>query len=326
MCGAVLISLGAAVKPAPRRKPATSAIMSPHGTGTVGPGASGAMVVRAQILLDRAHFSPGEIDGAYGEDLGVAIKGYQSKHGLDSTGIIDAGMWQALDTDSGPLLIPYVLTQADERGPFQPIPADTLEKAKLKRLGYETPEEGLGEKFHSSPKLLKDLNPDRKLDVAGTQIMVPNVRHAAAGRGLRVVGSKSKRTVVVYGASGRAGGGAGDRILAEYPATMGDVHDPLPIGSWKVTAIVQEPWFNYDPDIFWNPDPKKARAVLPPGPNSPAGTVWIGLSREHYGIHGTPDPSQIHHDVSAGCIRLTNWDVEELSHLIRPGTPVILEE
>lgn len=292
--------------------------MTPGGSGPVGPGASGSWVVRAQVLLARANFSPGEIDGVYGEDLGIAVKGYQLKHDLDPAGAIDPTMWLLLNADAGPLLVPYTLTLADEKGPFRPLPTETQEKAKLKRLGFETPEEGLGEKFHSSPKLLADLNPGKKLDTVGVRIMVPNVRRLLVGHALRVVGSKSKRTVIVYG--------TGDKVLAEYPATMGDVHDPLPIGDWKVTGIVHEPWFNYDPEIFWNPDPKQAKAVLPPGPNSPAGTVWIGLSKEHYGIHGTPDPSQIHHTRSAGCIRLTNWDVEQLSHLIRPGTPVILEE
>jgi lipoprotein-anchoring transpeptidase ErfK/SrfK len=58
----------------------------------------------------------------------------------------------------------------------------------------------------------------------------------------------------------------------------------------------------------------------------PSGTTWIGLTKEHYGIHGTPDPGHIRHDESAGCVRLTNWDVDDLSHMVRPGTPVVLEQ
>jgi lipoprotein-anchoring transpeptidase ErfK/SrfK len=286
--------------------------------GVVGPGAAGPRVTRAQILLDRARFSPGEIDGVYGDDFGIAVKGYQENHGLNPTGIIDADMWSLLNGDAGPLLVTYTITKADEKGPFLPLPADIQEKAKMKWLGFETPEQELGEKFHSSPKLLAELNPGVKMDLVGTQISVPNVRHVAAGLALRVVGSKSKRTVIAYGAGGK--------VLAQYPATMGDTHDPLPIGNWKITSVVHYPWFNYDPALFWNPDPKQASAVLPPGPKSPAGTVWIGLSKEHYGIHGTPDPGQIRHGESAGCIRLTNWDVEDLSHMVRPGTPVVLEE
>lgn len=287
-------------------------------TAAVGPGATGPRVVRAQILLDRARFSPGEIDGVYGDDFGIAVKGYRESHGLTPTGTIDAEMWRLVDRDAGPLLLIYTITRADEKGPFQPAPADVQEKAKLKWLGFETPEEKLGEKFHCSPKLLAELNPGRKLDTAGERIMVPNVRHAVVRLASRVVVSKSKRTVIAYGAGGRE--------LAQYPATMGGMHDPLPIGDWTITSVLHYPWFNYDPDHFWNADPKLAKAVLPPGPNSPAGAAWIGISKEHYGIHGTPDPGHIRHGESAGCIRMTNWDVEDLSHMVRRGTPIALEE
>jgi lipoprotein-anchoring transpeptidase ErfK/SrfK len=288
-------------------------------TGAVGPGAAGPRVVRAQILLDRARFSPGEIDGVYGNDFGIAVKGYQENHGLKPTGTIDAEMWRLLDRDAGPLLLTYTITQADEKGPFQKAPDDILEKAKLKWLGFETPGEELGERFHCSPKLLAELNPGAKLETTGERITVPNVRRSAAvRRALRVVVSKSKRTVIAYG--------AGDKELAQYPATIGGTHDPLPIGRWAVTKVLHFPWFNYDPNLFWNPDPKKAQAVLPPGPRNPSGTTWIGLTKEHYGIHGTPDPGHIRHDESSGCVRMTNWDVDDLSHMVRGGTPVVLEE
>lgn len=310
----------------PNKSPAAPAIRSPAAneiedstkTGAVGPGAVGPRVVRAQILLDRARFSPGEIDGVYGDDFGIAVKGYQENHGLKPTGTIDEEMWRLLNSDGAPLLLTYTITKADEKGPFQPIPNDTLEKAKMKWLGFETPGEELGEKFHCSPKLLAELNPGEKLDTAGERITVPNVRRAAARLASRLVVSKSKRTLIAYDAGGKE--------LAQYPVTIGDSHDPLPIGHWTITSVVHYPWFNYDPDLFWNPDPKKAAAILPPGPRGPVGTAWIGLSKEHYGIHGTPDPGHVRHDQSAGCIRLTNWDVDDLSHMVRRGTPVVLEE
>jgi len=287
-------------------------------TGAVGPGATGPRVTRAQILLDRARFSPGEIDGIYGDDFGVAVKGYQENHGLKPTGTIDAAMWRLLDRDAGPLLLTYTITQADEKGPFLPLPTEVQEKAKLKWLGFETPEEGLGEKFHISPKLLAELNPGKKLDTVGERITVPNVRRGAVGLALRVMVSKSKRTVIAYGMGGKE--------LAQYPDTIGDSHDPLPIGHWTIVGIVHYPWFNWDPKLLWNVDPKLAKAELAPGPNNPVGVAWIGLSKEDYGIHGTPDPGNIGHGVSDGCIRLTNWDVDELSHMVRRGTPVDLEE
>ncbi len=301
---------------------ATNEIEDSGKLGALGPGASGPRVVRAQILLDRARFSPGEIDGVYGDDLGIAVKSYQENHGLKPTGIINAEMWGLLNRDAGSLLLSYTITKADEKGPFVPIPAELQEKAKMKWLGFETPEEQLGEKFHSSPKLLAELNPGKKLDTAGEQIIVPNVvpsvRHAVGGLAVRVVVSKSKRNVIAYGAGGK--------VLAEYPATIGDAHDPLPIGNWTITNVLHDPWFNYDPELFWNPDPKQAKTTLAPGPNNPVGVVWIALSKEHYGIHGTPDPGHVRHGESAGCIRLTNWDAADLSHIVRAGTPAILEE
>ena len=161
-------------------------------------------------------------------------------------------------------------------------------------------------------------DPGKNLKKAGEAIVVPAVVRAPARRAVRVVVSKSRRTVTVYG--------AGDRMLAQYPATMGGEHDPLPIGHWTITSVQHDPWFYYDPVHFWNASPNEAAAKLPPGPRNPAGVVWMGLSKAHYGIHGTPDPGRIRHGESAGCIRLTNWDAADLSHMVLRGTPAILEE
>lgn len=287
-------------------------------TESVGPGATGARVIRAQILLACARFSPGEIDGRFGADLGVAINGYQENHGLKQTGVIDAQMWKLLDTHSSPLLIAYTITAVDVKGPFQPLPTEVAEMAKLKWMGYESPEEGIGAKFHMSPKLLAELNPGSKLNAAGEQILVANVGRSPVGRATRVVVSKSKRTVTAFG--------IGDKVLAQYPATIGDEHNPLPIGDWKITGVVHEPWFNWDPVHYWNVNPEEAAEKLPPGPKNPVGLVWIGLSKAHYGIHGTPDPGHVRHGESYGCVRLTNWDAVDLSHMVFKGTPVSLEE
>src|SRR5271157_1328169 len=180
----------------------------------------------------------------------------QRNRGLDQDRRGGAGCHGAKGNAGGPLLLTYTISQADEKGPFLPLPADVQEKAKMKWLGFETPEEGLGERFHGSSKLLAELNPGKKLDTAGEQIAVPNVRRTAGRMALRVVVSRSKRTVIAYGAGGKE--------LAQYPATIGDSHDQLPIGHWTVTGVVHYPWYNYDPDHFLNSDPKQAKAVLPP--------------------------------------------------------------
>lgn len=287
-------------------------------TTAVSPGATGARVIRAQILLDRARFSPGEIDSIYGADLEIAVKGYQEKHDLKPTGTIDAAMWKMLNADKRRLLTTYVITAADVKGPLEKIPKDVQKQAEMKWMGFESVEERLGEKFHCSPKLLDTMNPGKTLSTAGERITVPSIQRAPARRAARVAVSKSKRTVTAYGPN--------DLVLAQYPATMGGPHDPLPIGSWKITSVVRNPWFFYQPERFWNVDPKKATAKLAPGPNNPAGSVWMGLTKEHYGIHGSPEPGQVRRAESYGCIRLTNWDADDLARMAWSGIPAILEE
>jgi lipoprotein-anchoring transpeptidase ErfK/SrfK len=318
---AAALALAAAAVGAPVSGTPVSSEVERAVTAAVGPGATGARVIRAQILLACARFSPGEIDGHYGDDLAIAIKGYQENHAMKPTGVIDPEMWESLNSlnaHTGPLLVAYTITAADLKGPFEPIPKEAAEQAKMKFMGFESPEEGLGEKFHMSPALLAELNPGMKPFMAGEQITVANVTRAPARRALRVVVSKSKRTVTALG--------AGDKVLAQYPATIGGEHDPLPIGNWKVTIVDHNPWFNWDPVHFWNVSPALAAEKLPPGPNNPVGVVWMGLSKEHYGIHGTPDPGHVRHGESYGCIRLTNWDAYDLSRMVVRGTPVTLEE
>jgi len=315
---AVVLGLAAYAVPSTGQQDLGRSVENRSDSGVVGPGANGSRVVRAQILLDRARFSPGQIDGRYGGDLSIAIKGYQEAHSLDPTGIINAKMWALLNEDERPLIRMYTLTAADLKGPFAPIPKDVREQAQMKWMGYESPTEKLSEKFHVSPRLLTELNPGKDLEKVGTVVIVPAVERGPAPRAIRVVVSKSKLTVSAFGAN--------DKLLAQYPATMGGPHDPLPIGNWKITVVQHYPWFNYDPAHFWNASPDEATAKLPPGPRNPAGMVWMGLSKPHYGIHGTPDPGRVRHSESYGCIRLTNWDAMDLSHMVVRGTPAILEE
>lgn len=295
-----------------------AAINDPQTLEEVRQDSAGSAVVRAQILLDRAHFSPGEIDGHWGDNLRVALAGYQAAHTLNATGMVDQNTWQSLNADTAPALAPYVITPDDVAGPFEKIPAKMLAQAKLKSLGYQSVQEKLGERFHINPGLLARLNAGKSLGKAGEQIMVPNVVRQDVVAADRVVVSKNNRTVSALSADGK--------LLAQYPATIGSEHDPLPIGDWKITEIDHYPWFHYNPALFWDAKPKDSKAKLPPGPNNPVGVVWIGLSKEHYGIHGTPEPSRIGHTESHGCIRLTNWDAEELSKMLKVGEPAILQE
>ncbi len=294
-----------------------TAVNDPATRPVVAPGSAGSGVLRAEILLSRAHFSCGEIDGHYGKNLRGAILAFQESRGSSPDGVVRGDTWDALNADTAPALVTVAITPEDVAGPFTPVPDDMLEKAKLPRLGYSSPLEAIAEKYHSSPKLLEKLNPKAAFDQAGTQILVPNAATDPAGKAAKVVVSKSRHTVEALDADGR--------ILASYPASIGSEHDPLPLGQWKILGVARDPVFHYNPDLFWDAK-ENEKAAVPPGPNNPVGVCWIDLSKPHYGIHGTAEPAQIGKTQSHGCIRLTNWDVSELSQMVKPGTPAVLTD
>ncbi len=283
------------------------------------PNSSGPAVLRLQVLLDRAHFSSGEIDATYGKNLESAVAAYREAHGLPAGDSVDQDVWQALDQDSAPVLFSYTLANEDVSGPFVKVPTEMEEKAKLPALGYENAAEKISEKFHVSPSLLARMNPGKKLDTAGTEIVAPNVLEPAEARkATKVVVSGTTHTVQALDAAGK--------VLSSYPATIGSEHDPLPVGTWAVTGVQRNPTFFYNSDLFWDANEQHAKAKIPPGPNNPVGVVWIGLTKEHYGIHGTPEPGKIGHTESHGCIRLTNWDATDLARMVGKGTQVVMTE
>jgi lipoprotein-anchoring transpeptidase ErfK/SrfK len=347
-------------------------------------------LMQAQVVLDRLGFTPGVVDGKEGLSTRNAVSGFQEANSLTVTGKVDDPTRQALAKWNNILATRVVTIPADfAAGPFYAIPKGAAEQAKMPALGYESLDEKLAERFHTTIDTLKQLNPGgvpagSKPDTsakatpsatpptastpvanetasvgpninsaadspqpgppsffhAGQQIRVPNVggdaldpaavtdsgwRQTLATLGVgsqqpkaaKVIVSKSKGTLKAYDAAGK--------LVAVYTATMGSVHDPLPLGDWKILGIDKNPKFHYNPALFWDAKPGAEKAMLPAGPNGPVGVVWIAISKPHYGIHGTPRPETIGRAESHGCVRLTNWDAARLAQMVSTKTQLSFE-
>jgi len=283
---------------------------------------SGPSVLRTQILLDRALFSPGIIDGRWGTNTEKAIYWFQRREGIPATGHLDQQTFERLVREAGAperLVREHRLSERDVEGPFVEIPDDIYEHASLECSCYESLSEKLGEMFHASPELLRKLNPGVELGslAAGNTIRVPAIReqHAALStRPSRLVISDEGRYLHAVDAD--------DRILFHFPATLGSSYDPSPTGDFRVVRIAEDPWWHYQPSILAHVDDDEEEARIPPGPNNAVGVVWMALSEPHYGIHGTAAPETIGYTSSAGCVRLTNWDALFLSRRIATDTQV----
>jgi lipoprotein-anchoring transpeptidase ErfK/SrfK len=275
-------------------------------------------LLRAQVLLDRAHYSSGEIDGSQGSNLRKAVTGFQKLNQLPLTGVLDDATWAVLSTDQAPVLDLYTVTAADVAGPYKTVPATMADKAKLPALGYANLAEALGEKFHSSPSLLRRLNPGKTFARVGEQLLVPNVAAAKPlPKAASILVDASDGTLTLLDAGGMP--------IAQFPASTGSIHDPLPEGRWEVRGVATNPDYRYNPKLFWDAKAGDAKARIAPGPNNPVGAVWIQLSKPHYGIHGTPEPGKIGKTQSHGCIRLTNWDAQMVARAIARGAVVLLQ-
>ena len=115
------------------------------------------------------------------------------------------------------------------------------------------------------------------------------------------------------------------KLIAQYTATMGSEKFPLPIGTWTIQGTGYNPDWGYDPALLANAPKDDPKLTIPAGPNNPIGVVWIDLSKEHYGIHGTDSPDRIGRAESNGCIRLTNWDAARLAQMLKPGTKAVFK-
>ena len=300
-------------------------------------------VMHVQVILDHLGFGPGVIDGRGGMSLTAALKGFQEAKGLPITGKPDQATLRALYPFRA--LRPTVriaLTQHMLAGPYvNPIPKDPRAQAKLQSMAYRTPLEKLAEMFHTTPETLIALNSPSTMITPGVEVVfpnaVPNSRQydaklpgewrqtltnlnveADEPKAARIVVDKSDQVLRVLDDQGK--------LVAQFQATMGSTHDPLPIGTWTIKGPAYNPPFQYNASLFWDAGNKNVKARIPPGPNGPVGVVWLDLSKPHYGIHGTPSPSTIGRAESHGCIRLTNWDAARLSLMLKPGTPAVFQQ
>ncbi|ALE16289.1 hypothetical protein AMC99_00990 [Altererythrobacter epoxidivorans] len=340
-------------------------------------------VMQLQVVLDRLGFGPGVIDGKTGMSTENALRGFQEANDLEITGENDEATTKALaQWDRIPAT--RIVTIPDNWGSlsFEEIPDDPAKQAEMEGMGYETLDEKLAERFHTTLEVLRQLNPGgRPAGIsdgnsegnsatpnpssksssageaaesdppptkrpgdsyfqAGQQIRVPNIgadkitkgavsddgwRSTLASLGVgsdqpdvsKIVVSKSAGTLKAYDMGGK--------LVALFTVTTGSSHDPLPLGEWGITGVAHNPPFAYNPELFWDVSDDEEKQQLPPGPNGPVGVVWIDLTKEHYGIHGTPEPQTIGRTQSHGCVRLTNWDAARLAEMVSGSTKVIFE-
>lgn len=283
----------------------------------------GPSTLRVQILLDRALFSPGILDGHWGKNTEKAVYWFQNRHGLESTGEVDQETYGALIGVAGEFspIRRYTLEAEDVEGPFIDIPDDEYDQAELECMCYTSPLEKLTERVHATPALLRQLNPETDLSAlsSGTSLWVPNVEHV---RKDTAAATTVRQIIVSRDGYYTHGLDAGGKVVFHAPSTLGSSYDPSPTGEYTVEAIAYDPDFHYQPDLFHEVPDEEPDAMLPPGPNSPVGVVWLDLSKPHYGIHGTAEPRTIGYTSSHGCIRLTNWDALRLANRIEEGAAV----
>jgi len=269
-------------------------------------------IVKLQVLLDRAGASPGVIDGLDGDNVRKAVAAYQAMHGVKPGSTESAKLFAALDQPPA-VIGTYVITPDDVARIGPAIPTDYAEMAKLPALAYASVAEELAERFHMDEGFLKTLNPQARF-VAGETIYAAVTGANAEGQVARIEADKTLRQVRGYDADGR--------LLVAYPATIGSADNPSPSGTYSVVTVVRNPTYSYNPALNFKQGDNDKPLTLPPGPNGPVGSVWIDLSKPTFGIHGTPEPSDIGKTASHGCVRLTNWDAEELAGMVSKGVTV----
>ena len=310
---------------------------------------------RLQVFLDRANFSPGALNGGYGEFTIKALALYRQSRG-EQTPPPPAKPDTAPDISGidlaaiGPAFIPYTVTDADLQN-IGPVPKAVAAQAKLKFMPYRDAAEAIAEKFHCDVHFLEELNPGKTKTIkAGDQLQVPNVEpfEFATVKELKPGSEppaanelpddtendnsvpaatekspeRSAVSVKIDTKTNMLGVFDADKLVAAYPVTIGSAQTASPIGEWKVSRIEKLPRFRYDEQMLKHGQRSGNFHMLPPGPNSPVGVIWIALNKKGIGLHGTSEPETIGRTVSHGCVRLANWDVVRLAQKVKAGVPI----
>jgi lipoprotein-anchoring transpeptidase ErfK/SrfK len=290
-----------------------SAINAATFTGQQLPEGQSPLAARLQILLDRAGASPGVVDGYAGDNMQKAIRGFEQVNKIEDDGLLDQLVWDTLQAMGSDVIVSYTITDEDVSGLSDQLPDDYAELAKLDHLGFTSVREKLAERFHMDEDFLAELNPGAQF-TTGETIFVADPGAEQKAEIANLVAVKSQSRLLAYDAS--------QTLVAIYPVTIGNTSTPSPTGVHTVNGVAIDPTYSYDPKKNFVQGNNTEPLTLPPGPNGPVGSVWIDLSEPTYGIHGTPHPSKIDKTSSHGCVRMTNWDANELAHMVSQGVTV----
>lgn len=287
-------------------------------------------VLRIQIFLDRNLFGPGKIDGAIGEFTYKAVVNYNYAHGHR-----DLYNWSyAQEAAEREVPVPYAAYKIKENLlPYvnAHLPMKPEEQVKFSFMAYRSMKELVAERFHTDESFLALINPGKNMDVLkpGDVVVVPNVRsfrieEVKPMQSYKADATLSSHTIVIDTVERMAAVySEKEMMLAAFPITPGKPQF-IPVGQWEVKTIMNTPSFRYDKQFLEEGVRGEEAHQLPPGPNSPVGIIWCGLSKSGIGLHGTAEPRTIGRSRSAGCVRFANWDAIRLPTLIRPGSRVIV--
>lgn len=274
-------------------------------------------VARAQAALDWLGFSPGIIDGKTGPRTATAVMTFQQLARLPITAQLDGETLRLLEALAKPPLMCHTLQPEDLQG-LTEIPENWLERSRLQRMDHETVLERLSERSHVSEALLRRINPEVNWDdlKPGQVVMLFDFANCPSPAAQRVEIALQAKTVTLFGSE--------HQVLGCFLCSIGSEPEKRPLGEFEVTVILPEPPYAFDPKLYPESGLQQ-KLTIPPGPNNPVGTVWIGISKSGYGIHGTPDPEEVGRTGSHGCFRLTNWDAQRVARMVKPGTPVLVK-